>query len=66
MVGELDLAKPKTEGADCVAIGDKEIFEKLNKQYKAESEDSLLYTIFGQQLAQPYSPPRSLLISTYE
>jgi hypothetical protein len=44
----------------------KGIFEKLNKKYKAESEDSLLYTIFGQQLAQPYSPPRSLLISTYE
>ena len=28
-----------TEGADCLAIGDRGIFEKLIKQYKAESED---------------------------
>jgi hypothetical protein len=32
MVGELDLAKPKTEGADCVAIGAKGIFVNFAKQ----------------------------------
>ena len=31
-VGKLDLAKPKTEGADCVAIGDWGIFDNYAKQ----------------------------------
>jgi hypothetical protein len=34
-VGKLDLAKPKTEGADCGAIGDWGIFENFDKQYKS-------------------------------